>query len=72
MKTEKLNYIVPSHEQLISYTSGIRPYREEGIRLEKEVVHGRQIFHNYGHGGGGLSLGWGCAKYIIESLFLPS
>ena len=68
----KLNYHVPSQDEIISFTSGLRPYRNEGIRLEKETIEGKDIYHDYGHGGGGLSLFWGCADYIISKLFLPS
>jgi D-amino-acid oxidase len=32
------------------------------VRLEAEVLaDGRQVVHNYGHGGAGVSLSWGCA-----------
>jgi D-amino-acid oxidase len=39
---------------------GLRPGRPE-IRLEKE---GRLI-HNYGHGGGGYTVSWGCAMAVL-------
>ncbi|XP_074643806.1 D-amino-acid oxidase-like [Tubulanus polymorphus] len=43
---------------------GLRPGRDE-VRLESEhVQYGTkkfQVIHNYGHGGGGLSVFWGCA-----------
>lgn len=38
-------------------TSGYRPYREKGIRVEKEG----EIIHNYGHGGSGATFSWGSA-----------
>jgi D-amino-acid oxidase len=32
------------------------------VRLEPQALGGgRQVVHNYGHGGAGVSLSWGCA-----------
>lgn len=41
---------------------GLRPGRPE-IRLEKD---GKNIIHNYGHGGGGFTVSWGCANSVKE------
>jgi D-amino-acid oxidase len=38
---------------------GLRPFRKTGVRLEREP--GPAIVHNYGHGGAGVTLSWGCA-----------
>ncbi|PZR56766.1 MAG: amino acid oxidase [Candidatus Meridianibacter frigidus] len=38
---------------------GLRPFRGSGVRLEREP--GTRIIHNYGHGGSGFTLSWGCA-----------
>lgn len=38
---------------------GLRPFRAQGVRLEREP--GTRIIHNYGHGGSGVSLSWGCS-----------
>jgi len=47
--------------------AGIRPYRKCGVRVETEVLHdGRRVIHNYGHGGAGFSLSWGCAHKVAE------
>jgi D-amino-acid oxidase len=40
---------------------GLRPGRKE-IRLESE---GR-VIHNYGHGGGGYTVSWGCAEAVLN------
>ncbi len=48
---------------------GLRPYRSRGVRLEAEA--GTRIVHNYGHGGSGVTLSWGCALEVaglVESL----
>lgn len=49
----------------ISQWAGLRPYRYE-VRLERETLpEGRgNIIHNYGHGGSGFTLAWGCAKEV--------
>jgi D-amino-acid oxidase len=43
---------------------GIRPCREK-IRLEQEIVHEKTVIHNYGHGGSGVTLSWGCAHDVL-------
>jgi D-amino-acid oxidase len=41
---------------------GLRPCRKI-IRLERqEMPGGKVIIHNYGHGGSGITLSWGCAQ----------
>ena len=39
---------------------GLRPFRRGGVRLERD---GR-VIHNYGHGGSGFTVAWGCAKEV--------
>lgn len=41
---------------------GLRPYRTVGPRLEAAALGGTDVIHNYGHGGGGVSLSWGVAE----------
>lgn len=43
---------------------GIRPCRS-AVRLEAETVDGTRVVHNYGHGGSGVTLSWGCADEVI-------
>jgi D-amino-acid oxidase len=44
---------------------GLRPVRDE-IRLEPENLSGKLVIHNYGHGGAGFTLSWGCAQNVVE------
>ena len=44
---------------------GLRPFRKSGVRLERgKLRDGRAVIHNYGHGGAGFTLSWGCAQEI--------
>jgi len=46
---------------------GLRPFRKSGVRLEREKLgDGRNIIHNYGHGGSGFTLSWGCAQNVFD------
>jgi len=45
---------------------GLRPMRENSVRLEWE--EGTRIVHNYGHGGSGVTFSWGCAAEVVELL----
>lgn len=59
--------------------AGIRPARKGGIRLEMTTVRFPapsakgsgdekivQIVHNYGHGGHGFAVSWGCAEVVAD------
>ena len=39
--------------------------------MEKEKVKGKVIYHNYGYGGGGISIAYGGSLKLIENEFLP-
>ena len=46
---------------------GLRPFRRSGVRLERDQLRdGRTVVHNYGHGGAGFTLSWGCAREVLE------
>lgn len=42
---------------------GLRPTRAN-VRTERVDVDGLAVIHNYGHGGAGLTLSWGCAEEV--------
>ena len=46
---------------------GLRPGRS-AVRLESDVWRGRPIVWNYGHGGSGVTLAWGCAEEVVRRL----
>ena len=51
--------------KIIGGTVGLRPSRSE-VRLEVETIEGRAVVHNYGHGGAGVTLSWGCADEVAS------
>jgi D-amino-acid oxidase len=53
--------------KVIAERVGLRPFRKTGVRLETEKLHdGRTVIHNYGHGGSGFTLSWGCAGDVFQ------
>jgi len=44
---------------------GLRPFRKGSVRLE---LDDQGILHNYGHGGSGVLLSWGCASQVHQLL----
>ena len=51
--------------EVLSHAVGLRPGRSE-VRLETVRTPGGVIIHNYGHGGGGVTLSWGCADEVTR------
>ncbi len=46
--------------------AGLRPYRNGSYRLEAETIGSKFFVHNYGHGGAGITLSWGCAAKVFD------
>jgi D-amino-acid oxidase len=56
--------------EVVAHRVGLRPCRP-AVRLEAEPLPGpggRVLWHNYGHGGGGVTLSWGCAREITAAV----
>jgi D-amino-acid oxidase len=51
--------------RVLGYRVGIRPSRSE-VRVERVRLGARHVIHNYGHGGSGFSLSWGCAQEVVD------
>ena len=53
--------------EILGHRVGLRPYRP-AVRLEPEPLGDGVLWHNYGHGGAGVSLSWGCAAAITAAV----
>ncbi len=51
--------------RIIGYRVGLRPYRPQ-VRVEHARQGDADVIHNYGHGGAGVSLSWGCAFRVRD------
>ncbi len=50
--------------EVVGSAVGLRPARPS-VRLERETTaDGRPLVHDYGHGGSGFTLSWGCADEV--------
>lgn len=53
--------------RVITTRVGLRPYRKSGVHVEAgRMADGRVLIHNYGHGGAGFTLSWGCAQSVLQ------
>jgi D-amino-acid oxidase len=55
-----------SPERVIRTTAGLRPFRAPGFVVRAESFGERTVVHNYGHGGGGITLSWGSSDLAAE------
>ena len=53
--------------EIVGHRVGLRPWRPE-VRLESEPLGEGVLWHNYGHGGAGISMAWGCAAEITSAV----
>lgn len=54
-----------SEDLILRFVAGLRPYRRQAFRLEREPLEDKLVIHNYGHGGCGITLSWGCAEEVL-------
>lgn len=60
-------------DRIVRVVVGLRPYRRSGFVVRRERLDDKEIVHNYGHGGGGLSLSWGSSALAVrEAQSLPA
>jgi D-amino-acid oxidase len=54
--------------EILGTAVGLRPVRS-AVRLEAErIAPDHLLLHNYGHGGAGVTLSWGCAAEVVKLL----
>ncbi|MDX1583740.1 MAG: FAD-dependent oxidoreductase [Thermoanaerobaculia bacterium] len=51
--------------EVLEARAGLRPGRHE-VRLERERIGDMTVIHDYGHGGSGFTLSWGCAEEVLK------
>jgi len=56
--------------RVIRTVAGLRPYRASGFVVRREPLGDKALVHNYGHGGGGITLSWGSSR-LATNLGLP-
>ncbi len=54
------------HAEILEHLVGLRPGRKV-VRLEALLQpDGNRLIHNYGHGGAGVTISWGCADEVVR------
>lgn len=66
---ERCRDLVPElrDARVLEHVVGLRPGRPT-VRLEEDepLASGARVIHDYGHGGAGITLGWGCAGEVVS------
>lgn len=57
-----------AEEQIIRTRVGLRPFRPSGFVVRGERLGEKIVIHNYGHGGGGITLSWGSSMLAMREL----
>lgn len=55
-----------ARDRVIRTVVGLRPFRPSGFVVRAESLGDKLLVHNYGHGGGGVTLSWGTAHLAAE------
>lgn len=58
--------VIVDQSRVIRTVAGLRPYRRSGFVVRQEQLGEKRLVHNYGHGGGGITLSWGSSKLAVE------
>ena len=55
-----------STTRVIRTIAGLRPFRQSGFVVKAQQMNDKIVIHNYGHGGGGITLSWGTSHLAME------
>jgi D-amino-acid oxidase len=55
-----------ARNRVIREVVGLRPYRPGGFVVDAQRFGNKLLVHNYGHGGGGVTLSWGTATLAVD------
>ena len=58
--------VIVDDSRVIRTMAGLRPYRRSGFVVRAEPLGEKRLVHNYGHGGGGITLSWGSSRLAAE------
>jgi hypothetical protein len=58
--------VLVSPDRVIRQVAGLRPFRRSGFNVSVAKIGDKPVIHNYGHGGGGITLSWGTAQLVVE------
>ena len=58
--------VLVDESRVIRTVAGLRPFRRSGFVVRREALGDKALVHNYGHGGGGITLSWGSSKLATE------
>lgn len=64
--TLRLPPVHVSEDRVIRTVAGLRPYRPGGFVVKARRFGSTLVVHNYGHGGGGISLSWGTSSLAAD------
>lgn len=64
----RLARVLVSADRIIRTDVGFRPFRPSGFVVRAETLGDKLLVHNYGHGGGGVTLSWGTAELAVEQV----
>src|SRR5262245_51205655 len=53
-------------DRIIRTVVGLRPFRPSGFVVRAEKLDAKTLVHNYGHGGGGMTMSWGTSHLAVE------
>jgi glycine/D-amino acid oxidase-like deaminating enzyme len=57
--------VLVAEDRVIRTVAGLRPYRPSGFVVRAQKLGEKTVVHNYGHGGGGVTLSWGTASLAV-------
>jgi D-amino-acid oxidase len=58
--------VLVDESRVIRTVAGLRPFRRSGFVVRRDTLGDKALVHNYGHGGGGITLSWGSSKLATE------
>jgi len=58
--------VAVERSRIIRRVVGLRPFRPGGFVVRAETLGDKLLVHNYGHGGGGVTLSWGTAELAAD------